>query len=103
MLRASLLFDRCSFRDLAISAFKESETPVSFWSLNVTSIEKKKNGRFLLRYRVRNDRHPTGWRRKAELMEATTEKAARKERNDRMKAINQIHENQGHRDVGLIS
>ena len=56
------------------------------------SIEKKGIGKYLLRYRVRDRRHPRGWRKVAELMEATTDKAAEKERERRMREINSANE-----------
>jgi len=56
------------------------------------SIEKKGIGKYLLRYRVRDTRHPRGWRKVAELMEATTDKAAEKERDRRMRQVNAENE-----------
>ena len=56
------------------------------------SIEKKGIGKYLLRYRVRDRRHPRGWRKVAELMEATTDKAAEKERDRRMRQVNAENE-----------
>ena len=44
------------------------------------SIEKKRSGKYLLRYRVRDAKHPRGWRKAAELIEAATDKAAERER-----------------------
>jgi integrase len=55
-------------------------------------IEKKRNGKYLLRYRVRDANQPRGWRKVAELMEATTDKAAEKERDRRMREINSQNE-----------
>ena len=56
------------------------------------SIEKKESGKFLLRYRVRDAKHSSGWRKVAELMDATTDKAAEKERVRKMRAINETNE-----------
>ena len=56
------------------------------------SIEKKGANKYLLRYRVRDLNHPGGWRKVAELISATTDKAADKERNKRMRQINSDNE-----------
>ena len=56
------------------------------------SIEKKRSGKYLLRYRVRDANQRRSWRKVAELMEATTDKAAEKERDRRMREINSQNE-----------
>jgi len=56
------------------------------------SIEKKGNGKYLLRYRVRDANYPAGWRKASELIEAPTDKAAGKERDRRMREINSQNE-----------
>ena len=56
------------------------------------SIEKKENGTFLLRYRVRDRSQPGGWRKVSELLEATTDKAAQKERDRRIGEVNSANE-----------
>jgi len=52
------------------------------------SIVKKGTGKYLLRYRVRDTASPGGWARASVLLEATTDKAAEKERDRRMHQIN---------------
>src|SRR5262249_4089476 len=61
-------------------------------SYQTGTIVKKGNGRFLLRFNVRDSAAPTGWRKTGELMKATTEKAAQKERDERMREINAQNE-----------
>jgi SOS-response transcriptional repressor LexA len=56
------------------------------------SIEKKGSGKYLLRYRVRDAKNPSGWRKAAELIEAATDRAAEKERDRRMREINSANE-----------
>jgi integrase len=56
------------------------------------SLEKKGNGKYLLRYRVRDAKHPNGWRKEAELIKAPTDKTAEKERDRRMREINRANE-----------
>jgi len=56
------------------------------------SIEKKGSGKYLLRYRVRDANHPSGWLKASELIEAATDKAAEKERDRRMREINSANE-----------
>ncbi len=56
------------------------------------SIEKKGSGKYLLRYRIRDANHSSGWRKAAELIEAATDKAAEKERDRRMREINSENE-----------
>jgi integrase len=56
------------------------------------TIVKKQNGRFLLRYSIRDLTSLTGWSKKSEWLKATTEKAAEKERVARMLQINAQNE-----------
>ena len=46
----------------------------------------------MLRYRVRDASHQSGWRKASELIEAPTDKAAGKERDRRMREINAQNE-----------
>ena len=56
------------------------------------SIVKKGVGKYLLRYRIRDASQPNGWGRASVLLDATTDKAAEKERERRMLEINQRNE-----------
>ena len=56
------------------------------------SIDRKGIGKYLLRYRVRDANHPSGWRKASELIEAANDKAAERERDRRMRAINSTNE-----------
>src|SRR5258706_5630127 len=56
------------------------------------SIETKGKGKYLLRYRIRDANYKGGWQKVAESMEATTDKAAEKERDRRMREINHHNE-----------
>src|ERR1041385_7430612 len=58
------------------------------------TIVKKENGRFLLRYLIRDLNSPGRWLKKSELLEAKTDKAAEKERAARMLQINAQNEAQ---------
>src|SRR5262249_4152817 len=65
------------------------------------TIVRKSNGRFLLRYLVRCSEDPTRWTKKSELLDATTEKAAEKEKDRRMVEINA--ENEAGLEPGALS
>jgi integrase len=56
------------------------------------SIVIKGVGKYLLRYRIRDASQPGGWGRASLVLDATTDKAAEKERDRRMLEINQRNE-----------